>query len=78
VDQVQTYLYNKYQTIYMNKSKQGIFLKMPYDFQKPTIERIRERWWNRDDKRIFTPRVFGWGYSINFYQLLSKIGLIKK
>jgi len=48
---------------------------MPYDFRKPTLARIKERWWNSDDKRIFTPRVFGWGYAINVYQLLKKIGL---
>ncbi len=59
----------------MNKSKHGTFLRMPYDFRKPTLARIKERWWNSDDKRIFTPHIFGWGYTINFYQLLKKIGL---
>lgn len=62
----------------MNTSKQGAFLRVPYDFRKPTLARIQERWWNPDDKRIFTPHVFGWGYAINFYQLFSRIGLIRK
>lgn len=62
----------------MNKSRVGTFLRIPYDFRKPTVARLKERWWNSDDKRIFTPRVFGWGFAINFYQVFSKTGLIKK
>jgi uncharacterized membrane protein len=57
----------------MATSKQGTLLKIPYDFRAPTISRIRERFWNPDDKRIFTPHIFGWGYAINFYQLLRKL-----
>lgn len=64
--------------IYMSKLKHGIFLNVPYDFRRPTVARIQERWWNRNDKRIITPRVFGWGYAINFYQVLRRVGLIRK
>lgn len=55
-----------------------MFLNVPYDFRRPTVARIQERWWNRNDKRIITPRVFGWGYAINFYQVLRRVGLIRK
>jgi hypothetical protein len=42
---------------------------VPYDFRPPTVERLRERLWNPNDPRIFTPHVWGVGWTINFYQL---------
>ena len=50
----------------------GRFLGMPYDFRVPTVDRIRERLWNEDDDRIFTPMVFGVGWSLNFFRLVEK------
>jgi Family of unknown function (DUF5808) len=38
---------------------------IPYDFRPPTLERFREAWWNPDDPRIFTDRVFGVGWAVN-------------
>jgi hypothetical protein len=49
---------------------------MPYDFRWPTIERIRESYWNPEDSRIFTPEVFGIGWAVNIYALLEKLRLI--
>jgi hypothetical protein len=43
---------------------------VPYDFRKPTLARIRERWWNPDDPRLFTPHAFGVGWAINLHQLM--------
>lgn len=43
---------------------------VPYDFRKPTLARIRERWWNPDDPRLFTPHVFGIGWAINLHHLM--------
>jgi len=57
--------------------KTGKFLKIPYDFRLPTWKRIKERYWNPNDPRIFTPKVFGWGWTINFYQVLRKLKRIK-
>lgn len=53
----------------------GTFLKIPYDWRKPTPEVLRERMWNPNDHRILTPHAFGWGYSINLYEVLRRIGL---
>lgn len=50
----------------------GRFLGMPYDFRVPTVDRFRDRFWNEDDDRIFTPMVFGVGWSINFCRLVEK------
>ena len=47
---------------------------VPYDLRIPTPSRIRERWWNPDDPRLFTPHVFGIGWSLNLYQLVQRCG----
>lgn len=49
---------------------EGKILGVPYDFRAPTPERIREKVWNPDTSSIFTPHIFGVGWSINFYPLV--------
>ena len=49
---------------------QGKFAGLPYDFRRPTMARLRSRWWNPNDRRLLTPRAFGWGYDLNAYWLL--------
>ena len=41
---------------------------VPYDFRPPTWDRLREAYWNSKDDRLLTDRVFGVGWSINFYR----------
>jgi hypothetical protein len=47
--------------------KTGRFLGIPYDWRKPTAARVKSRWWNPNDRRIVTPRSFGWGFDFNLY-----------
>ncbi len=61
-----------------NKQKTGKFWGIPYDWRTITRARIKERTWNPDDPRIFTPHVYGWGWTINPYQLLKKMGIVFK
>ena len=49
---------------------------IPYDFRLPTIERLKESYWNPDNSRIFTSEVLGIGWAINFFALLEKLRLI--
>jgi hypothetical protein len=49
---------------------EGRILGVPYDFRAPTPERIRERMWNPNTSSIFTPHIFGVGWTINFYPLV--------
>ncbi|HJX13452.1 MAG TPA: hypothetical protein VJ377_08000 [Dehalococcoidales bacterium] len=49
---------------------------IPYDFRFPTVERLREAYWNPDSDRIFTPEVWGIGWGINLYALLEKMRVI--
>jgi Family of unknown function (DUF5808) len=57
----------------MAKDRRGSFLGMPYDWRKPTVERSRERKFNPDDRRVFTPKSYGWGYTINFGALWARL-----
>ena len=50
---------------------QGTVAGVPYDLRPPTLARVRERWWNPDDPRLFTPHVFGVGWSMNLHRLTS-------
>ncbi len=43
-----------------------LFGFVPYDFRPPTWDRIREAYWNPDDQRLFTDRVLGVGWAVNF------------
>ena len=51
---------------------------VPYDFRLPTVERLKHSCWNPYERRIFTPRVFGVGWTINFYALLENLGFTRQ
>ena len=73
-----TLLFSLVTLIYAYRSRQshGKFFGVPFEFRFPTLERIRERWWNADDSRVFTPHVFGVGWSLNAYQVLRRLGYV--
>jgi uncharacterized protein DUF5808 len=52
--------------------KTGRFLGIPYDWRRLTKARLKERWWNPDEPRLFTPKAFGWGWSINLARLFRR------
>lgn len=47
---------------------------VPYSFRPPTYQRIRQAWWNADDPRLLTPRVFGVGWAVNLYRGVEILG----
>jgi len=53
---------------------QGKILGMPYDLRGANTERIMRRLWNPADPRVFMPRMFGVGWTINFGALAVKLG----
>lgn len=55
----------------------GTIFGVPYDVRMPTTERIRSRWWNPADPRIWMPRAWGAGWDVNFGALAVKTGLIR-
>ncbi|MCC6174703.1 MAG: hypothetical protein IT305_05310 [Chloroflexi bacterium] len=54
----------------------GSFLGIPYNFEPPTAGSLRRSVWDPDDSRIFTPKVYGWGYNINLHAVARRLGLI--
>ena len=51
---------------------------VPYDFRLPTIERLKESYWNPYESRVFTPPVFGLGWAINLCALLENLRIIEE
>ncbi len=52
----------------------GHVFGMPYDFRRPTFGRIRAALWSPDEATIFSPHVFGVGWTLNagrLYTLLA-------
>jgi hypothetical protein len=45
-----------------------VFGLVPYDLRPPTWERIRDAYWNPDEPRLFTSRVYGVGWALNLYR----------
>jgi uncharacterized protein DUF5808 len=48
----------------------GRIAGVPYDFRFPTPKRFRDAYWNPDDPRIFTDKVVGLGWAVNFARLI--------
>ena len=61
----------------VGENKTGRFLGVPYDWRKLTRSRLKKGVWNPEENRLFVPKVFGWGYGFNFYELARRLGLGK-
>jgi hypothetical protein len=48
----------------------GTVAGIPYDFRIPTVEKVRNTYWNPNDARLLVPQAFGVGWTVNFYRLL--------
>lgn len=46
--------------------RHGKVAGIPYDFRRPTWKRAKQRMWNRREKRVFTPKSWGIGWTLNF------------
>lgn len=58
-----------------DRTWQGRIARVPYDLRRPTLSRVKERLWNPNDRRLFTPQVFGVGWTVNLHRLL---GLVRR
>jgi hypothetical protein len=38
---------------------------VPYDFRVPTIDRLREAYWDPENDQVFSEKVFGVGWAVN-------------
>jgi hypothetical protein len=41
---------------------------VPYDFRPPTLQRIRDAYWNPESDHLFSDRVFGVGWAVNLHR----------
>ncbi len=57
---------------------QGKLAGMPYDLRRPSMAKVKSRWWNPKDPHLFTPKAFGWGYDINVYWLAHPGAYLKR
>lgn len=48
---------------------------VPYDLRFPTLERLRERYWNPDSERVITKQPFGVGWTFNVGRVARLLGL---
>jgi hypothetical protein len=62
----------------MTEDRTGKFLGIPYDHRPLTRKRLRERWWNPNDRRVITPKAYGWGFDLNLYELGRRLRLIRR
>ncbi len=49
----------------------GKLAGIPYDFRVPTVERLRDTFWNKNISQVLVPQAFGIGWTINFYPLVN-------
>lgn len=49
---------------------------VPYDFRLPTIERIRQSYFDPSSDRIFTPEPIGVGWAVNLAAVAKRLGLL--
>jgi len=62
---------------HMQQTRKGRWLGVPYDWRRPTVKRVRHRWWNSNDLRLFTPKSFGWGYDLNLYWVVHPLRWVR-
>jgi hypothetical protein len=48
---------------------------VPYDFRRPSIDQLRQAYWNPASPKIFTDRPLGVGWAVNIPTLLRRLGV---
>jgi hypothetical protein len=48
---------------------------VPYDFRMPTLETVRQAYWNPRSPKVFTDRPLGVGWAINVPTALRRLGV---
>jgi hypothetical protein len=49
---------------------------VPYDFRLPTLDRLREAYWNPESDQLFSEKVFGVGWAVNIPVAARKVNEI--
>jgi hypothetical protein len=51
---------------------QGLVAGVPYNFNRPTWDRLRAEYWNPQSDRILSPHAVGMGWGINVAALVNR------
>jgi hypothetical protein len=51
----------------------ALFERIPYDWRRPTAQRIRHAYWRPRSRDLLQPTVFGVGWSLNVAALLRPL-----
>ncbi|MBW4078690.1 MAG: hypothetical protein HIU84_09330 [Acidobacteria bacterium] len=51
---------------------------VPYDLRRPSAKRLKSRLFNPDDRRLFPPKAFGVGWTVNVYWLAHFVTYVSK
>lgn len=46
---------------------------VPYDFRRPTMERVKASLWDPESSRLVTPQVFGVGWTLNLGRVVRLV-----
>lgn len=57
--------------------RHGKLVGMPYDWRKPSLDKLRRSYWDTTTRRVVTPKAFGWGWDINMGALARRLRLVK-
>ncbi len=60
------------------RSWHGRIGAVPYDFRTPSPRRIKRSFWAPDDSRVFVPRAFGVGWSLNLAAVKHRVGQLRE
>ena len=63
---------------YRTKQSHGRYYNVPFEFRIPTIERAKKRVWNTSDRRLFTPNIFGVGWTLNLHEAARRLDIIEE
>jgi hypothetical protein len=55
--------------------RRGRFLGLPYDVRRPSAARFKARAWNTESRKVWAPKAFGWGYSLNMAEIARRLHL---
>jgi len=57
-------------------ARHGKAAGIPYDWRKPTAAKFKHAYWDTSTRKVFVPKVFGWGLEVNFGGLARRLHLV--
>lgn len=55
-----------------HEQPQGWFKGLPFNWSRLSAQDVGKGMWDPDDRRLLTPKNFGWGYGLNLAALFKR------